>query len=62
MKYRLKNTRRFRCGNTVFGFPTGGIVTVKQRDNNCHKVLIDFGHGDIDWFHKDTLEDFEAIE
>ncbi len=57
-KYRLKKDVRVRTGVTVFTITKNAEIEVTQQDKTNHKVLIDFGSRDIDWFHNSWLSKY----
>ena len=54
--YRVNKDICASVGNTVFTYPEGRVLHVKQHDKNNSKVLIDFGDGYIEWFHETWLK------
>jgi len=61
-EYTLNKTKRFVTGGASFEMATGSRIEVKQEDKQGRKVLIDFGDGLIDWFHKSALNDFDLVD
>lgn len=58
---KLKDESRFICGATSFGVPAGKIVELRQTDPRTKQVLLNFGHGMLDWFPESVLARFEAL-
>ncbi len=57
-RMRLKENKQVFAANAVFFLKKGAIVEVKQFDEVNKKVLLDFGNGWVDWFHRQILRDY----
>lgn len=61
--YVLNKTRRFRVGNYSFELAKGTKIKMSQEDLSRYQVLLDFGDGLTEWFHKSVLEkNFSKLE